>query len=61
MTPPIPPLVSLLMKVQKKKLWEGVQPDLKTDDSKVAGYKGLPMLTSAGAVTAPTLSKANIS
>mmetsp|Transcript_410 Transcript_410/g.1054 ORF Transcript_410/g.1054 Transcript_410/m.1054 type:complete len:253 (-) Transcript_410:377-1135(-) len=48
-------------KVQKKKLWEGVQPDLKTDESLVASYKGITMLTSAGPVKAPTLAKANIS
>mmetsp|Transcript_4191 Transcript_4191/g.10097 ORF Transcript_4191/g.10097 Transcript_4191/m.10097 type:complete len:101 (-) Transcript_4191:845-1147(-) len=48
-------------KVQKKKLWEGVQPDLKTDSEMVANFKGIPMLTSAGAVRAPTLAAANVS
>jgi len=47
--------------VQKKKLWEGVQPDLKTDSEMVANFKGIPMLTSAGAVRAPTLAAANVS
>jgi len=48
-------------KVQKKKLWEGVQPELKTDDARMASFKGITMLTSAGPVTAPSLAKANIS
>jgi hypothetical protein len=48
-------------RVQKKKLWEAVQPDLKTSTDKVAGYKGQAMMTSAGPVTAPTLAAANIS
>lgn len=47
--------------VQKKKIWEAVQPELKTDDSKVANYKGMTMLTSAGPITAATLPGANIS
>lgn len=48
-------------RVQKKKLWEAVQPDLKTSADKVAGYKGSVMMTSAGPVTAKTLAAANIS
>ncbi|KAK9811587.1 hypothetical protein WJX72_006591 [[Myrmecia] bisecta] len=48
-------------KVQKKKTWEAVQPDLKTTADRVASYKGLPMLTSAGPVTAATLAGGNIS
>ncbi len=47
--------------VQKKKIWEAVQPDLKTDDGKVANYQGMAMSTSAGAVTSSTLTQANIS
>ena len=47
--------------VQKKKVWEELQPDLKTDDNRVAGYKGLRMLTSAGPITAAKLAAANIS
>lgn len=47
--------------VQKKKIWEGVQPDLKTDASKVAGWQGKAMMTSAGPVTCATLEGANIS
>jgi aminoacyl tRNA synthase complex-interacting multifunctional protein 1 len=47
--------------VQKKKLWEEVQPDLKTDGSKMAGYKGAIMSTSAGPITAASLAAANIS
>jgi len=47
-------------RVQKKKLWEAVQPDLRTAAS-VAGYKGAPMMTSAGAVRAASLLDASIS
>jgi hypothetical protein len=47
--------------VQKKKLWEAVQPDLKTDEQGIASFKGMVMLTSAGAIKAPTLTSANIS
>lgn len=42
-------------KVQKKKLWEAVQPDLRTTAEGAAEWKGLPMLTSAGAVKATLL------
>ncbi|WIA23629.1 hypothetical protein OEZ85_000334 [Tetradesmus obliquus] len=48
-------------RVQKKKLWEAVQPDLKTGEDCTAAYKGAVMHTSAGPVTAKTLAKANIS
>lgn len=48
-------------KVQKKKLWEAIQPDLKTGEDKVAMYKDVVMMTSAGPVTAPTLANGNIS
>ncbi|KAI8464613.1 MAG: hypothetical protein J3K34DRAFT_474168 [Monoraphidium minutum] len=48
-------------RVQKKKIWEGLQPDLKTGPDRVAGFKGAAMLTGAGAVTAPTLAGASIS
>ena len=47
--------------VQKKKIWEELQPMLLTDDSRVAGFNGVPMLTSAGPVTAGTLTAAHIS
>ncbi|GAB4822132.1 hypothetical protein N2152v2_009178 [Parachlorella kessleri] len=47
--------------LQKKKIWEAVQPLLKTDGERVAGFQGRPMLTSAGPVTASTLAGANIS
>ena len=46
--------------VQKKKMWEAVQPLLKTDEGRVAGFNGQPMLTSAGTVTAATLAGATI-
>lgn len=48
-------------RVQKKKLWEAVQPELKTTDDLTATYKGIPMMTSAGPVTAPSLKGARIS
>jgi aminoacyl tRNA synthase complex-interacting multifunctional protein 1 len=46
--------------LQKKKTWEELQPLLVTDDACVATYKGVPMMTSAGAVKCATLTKANI-
>jgi aminoacyl tRNA synthase complex-interacting multifunctional protein 1 len=49
------------VQVQKKKIWEEVQPDLRTDANKAAGYKGALMLTSAGPVVAATLANGNIS
>ncbi|DBA72976.1 TPA: hypothetical protein ACH3X2_009922 [Trebouxia sp. C0005] len=48
-------------KVQKKKIWEAVQPHLKTNEQKQVVYKGTVMTTGAGPVTAPTLANANIS
>lgn len=47
--------------VDKKKMWEEVQPLLRTDGGRVAGFAGRPMMTSAGAVTAPSLADARIS
>ena len=49
------------MQVQKKKIWEAVQPDLKTGADRVAAWQGAPMLTSAGPITAATLANGNIS
>lgn len=46
--------------VQKKKLWEAVQPLLRTDGGCVAAFDGQPMLTSAGPVTAASLADATI-
>ncbi|XP_057781210.1 uncharacterized protein LOC130999634 [Salvia miltiorrhiza] len=48
--------------IQKKKIWEQVQPHLKTDDSCVAilGAKHY-MRTSAGPITSPSIKNANIS
>lgn len=48
-------------RVQKKKLWEAVQPLLKTNGDKLATFKGLVMTSSAGPVTTATLSNASIS
>ena len=51
----------VLQQVQKKKIWEELQPMLLTDNSRVAGFNGVPMLTGAGPVTAATLTAAHIS
>ena len=48
-------------RVQKKKLWEAVQPALKTSDDLVATFQGIPMMTSAGAVTTASLKGCSIS
>ncbi|XP_010524472.1 PREDICTED: tyrosine--tRNA ligase, cytoplasmic-like [Tarenaya hassleriana] len=47
--------------VQKKKIWELVQPHLKTDVSGIAMLKEHLMRTSAGVVTSKSLKNANIS
>ncbi|KDP29526.1 hypothetical protein JCGZ_19239 [Jatropha curcas] len=47
--------------IQKKKIWESVQPHLKTDDSCVAMLGEHLMRTSAGVVGCKTLKNANIS
>mmetsp|Transcript_11024 Transcript_11024/g.19299 ORF Transcript_11024/g.19299 Transcript_11024/m.19299 type:complete len:268 (-) Transcript_11024:108-911(-) len=44
----------------KKKVWEAVQPDLKTDSHGVATYKGVPFMTSAGPCTAKSLTNSSI-
>ena len=49
------------MQVQKKKIWEAVQPDLKTNGRREVVYKGAVMTTGAGPVMAPTLANAIIS
>lgn len=54
-------LSSLVVQVQKKKIWEGVQPHLKTNDQRQVVYKGTVMTIGAGPVMAPTLANANIS
>lgn len=47
--------------VQKKKIWESVQPHLKTTDTCVATLGVHPMRTSAGVVVCRSLKNANIS
>lgn len=47
--------------LQKKKLWEAVQPLLSTDGDCRAGFEGQVMMTSAGAVTCKSLTGASIS
>ena len=48
-------------RVQKKKIWEDVAADLRTDGSCTATYKDLPMMTSAGPVLTATLKDARVS
>lgn len=48
-------------RVQKKKVFEAVQPDLNTSSERVVRYKELEMLTSTGAVTVATLAGASVS
>ncbi|KAL9237561.1 hypothetical protein vseg_012094 [Gypsophila vaccaria] len=47
--------------IQKKKVWELVQPHLKTDAARVAMLDGCHMMTSAGPVVSTSLINANIS
>ncbi|GFR48237.1 hypothetical protein Agub_g10099 [Astrephomene gubernaculifera] len=47
-------------RVQKKKLWEAVQPLLRTDEQATACFRDAVMLTSAGPVRAASLTQANI-
>lgn len=46
--------------LQKKKVWESVQPLLRTDDGKAANFKGATMQTVEGPVTAASLAAARI-
>jgi hypothetical protein len=46
--------------LQKKKVWEGVQPVLRTDSGRAANYKGAVMQTTEGPVTAASLTAATI-
>ena len=39
----------------KKKIFEAVQPDLATNDGRVACYKGVPLMTTAGPCTVPSV------
>ena len=49
------------IRVQKKKIWEAVQPELRTTAEGVASYKDLPMLTSAGPVKVQRILNGHIS
>ncbi|KAK9088109.1 hypothetical protein Scep_027191 [Stephania cephalantha] len=49
------------VQVHKKKIWELVQPHLKTNSSCIAVLDGLPMRTSTGLVKCRSLQNANIS
>lgn len=45
----------------KKKIWETVAPDLKTNDDKIATYKGAIMsIPNKGPLSAPTLANVPI-
>lgn len=44
----------------KKKVFEQVQPDLKTSDGLLACYKGIPLMTSAGPVKVASVAGAGI-
>lgn len=44
----------------KKKIFEAVQPDLRTNEQLVACYKGVPLMTSAGPVTVQSVAGASI-
>jgi|AntRauMFilla1563_2_1112583.scaffolds.fasta_scaffold135389_1 glutamyl-tRNA synthetase len=48
-------------RVQKKKVFEAVQPDFNTTDEMVCRYKDLDMCTSTGVVTVASLKGASIS
>ena len=48
-------------RVQKKKIWEAVQPDLRTSAAGAASWKDLPMLTSAGPVGVKRILNGSIS
>jgi len=48
-------------KIQKKKIWEKLQPELKTDAEGGAKWQDLPMVSSVGQIKAPTLTESNIS
>ena len=48
-------------KIQKKKVWEKLQPDLRTNEEGGAAWKDLPMVSSAGQVGCDTLKNSNIS
>jgi hypothetical protein len=47
-------------RVQKKKVWEAVQPELNTSADCVVQYKDKAMLTSAGPVTVASLTGATV-
>ena len=49
------------LQLTKKKIWEAVQPLLKTDSEGVANFKGRPMRGEGGVVRSKTLFNGNIS
>ncbi|GAX83746.1 hypothetical protein CEUSTIGMA_g11171.t1 [Chlamydomonas eustigma] len=48
-------------RIDKKKIWEALQPHLRTDEFKVANFQRLQMLTGSGPVTALSLPNACVS
>ena len=57
--PPLYPPVSPLQ-LQKKKVWEALQPLLATTDDCVASLFGRPLRSPAGVVTCQSLKQANV-
>ncbi len=54
-------VAALWWQVQKKKIWETIQPLLKTTDECTAVFQDRPMRVSAGIVTCKSLKGANVS
>jgi len=46
--------------VEKKKLWEVAAPGMRTSAERVAAWRGMAMMTSAGPVTVGSLADARI-
>lgn len=46
--------------LQKKKIWEGIQPHLRTSEENVVTFKERPMRTSTGLVMCKSLKGANV-
>lgn len=48
-------------RVQKKKLWDSVQPLLETSGDRIVTFEGVAMMSSGGPVRSPTLIAARVS
>lgn len=51
----------VMVQIQKKKIWEGIQPLLKTTEECAAIFQDKPMRVSTGIVTCATLKSGNVS